>query len=271
MQIQALRAKEPGNLRLTLGLSAVLLAAWGAGTLLGAWSPKRGLGLAFGILAALLFLFEMGYPAGRRWPGPLANARVWLQAHVYLGAVAFLAVLAHADFSWPHGAMGWWLLGLSAWTTLTGFAGVWLQKWIPSAIAHGLKVEALLERIPGMLEALRAEADTLAAGSDETLEGFYRREIRPGLERLDPSWAYLLDVRAGRDRALAPLERMRQFVREEDRGKLDDLKSIVIEKLELDAHARLQGLLRRWLLLHVPPAGLLIGLMLIHVYTWMRY
>ena len=52
---------------------------------------------------------------------------------------------------------------------------------------------------------------------------------------------------------------------------LDDLVSIVIEKMELDAQYRLQRVLRGWLVLHVPPAGLLMGLLVVHVYTWLRY
>jgi hypothetical protein len=241
------------------------------GTLLGAWSPKRGLGLVFGILAALLFVFEMVYPAGKKRPGPLRTARIWLQAHVYLGVVAFLAVLAHADFSWPHGGMGWWLLGLSFWTTATGLVGVGLQKWVPQAMAQGLKVEALYERIPRLVVELRGAADALVEGSSETLESFYQRDVRPTLARITPSWGYLLDVRSGRDRALSPFGRIKQFLDEEESEKLDDLVSIVIEKLELDAQYRLQSLLRGWLLLHVPPAGVLMGLLLVHVYTWLRY
>jgi len=247
---QILQPKQPTNLYVTAGVSVLVVAAWLAGTLMGAWSPKRGLG---------------------RRPGLLRTARTWLQAHVYLGVVAFLAVLAHADFSWPHGGMGWWLLGLSFWTTATGLLGVWLQKWIPQAMAQGLKVEALYERIPRLVVELRGEADALVEDTSETLESFYQREVRPMLGRITPSWSYVLDVRAGRDQALSAFGRIRQFLGEDEREKLDDLVSIVTEKLELDALYRLQSLLRGWLLLHAPPAGLLMGLLVVHVYTWLRY
>src|SRR4030095_699833 len=94
---------------------------------------------------------------------PLGTARAWIQAHVYLGVVAMLAVVIHSGFSWPHGAMGLWLLGLSLWTTLTGLFGVWLQKSIPVALSEGLRVEAIYERIPALVDGLVAEADTLLA------------------------------------------------------------------------------------------------------------
>ena len=42
-----------------------------------------------------------------------------------------LFVFIHVGFELPRGTMGWWLLGLSLWTTATGVAGTMLQKWIP--------------------------------------------------------------------------------------------------------------------------------------------
>ena len=269
----ALRPKSPRNLALAVGAGALLLlvyvvAAWGR-----AWSAKRGAGLAFGVFAAAVFLFEAAYPFRRPRARPLASARAWMQAHVYLGALAFVGVLAHAGFSLPHGAMGWGLLILSAWVTASGLLGVFLQKWIPSALSSGLRVEALFERIPSLVEGLLVEADELMEGTSESLDSFYRRDVRDSLSRLDPSWAYLFDVRAGRDRALEPFRRMGQYVSAEEKAKVSDLMEIYIEKLELDAQHRMQHVLRSWLAwtAHVPAAGLLMGLLLVHILTWAIY
>lgn len=266
-----LRPKRPRHLWATgaacLAIALVyLLAAWGR-----AWSPKRGLGLAFGILAALLFVFEMLYPARRPKARLLGTAKAWLQAHVYLGAVAMVAVLAHAGFAWPHGAMGWALLLLSAWTVLSGLGGVWLQKYIPATLAEGLQVEALYERIPALQAQLLAEADALLADAGDVLERFYRNEVRGPLSKRNESGLFLFDVRGGRERALEPFRRTQRFVEEADRPRLDDLMALYQEKLELDAHWSLQGILRRWLVLHVPAAGLLMGLLLAHVAAWAVY
>src|SRR6185295_13259699 len=115
------------------------------------FSPKRGAGLAFGILATSLFVFEMSYPARRPRARPLRTAQAWIQAHVYLGVVALAAVLAHSGFRWPHGGIGWLLLLLAAFTVATGLLGVWLQKFIPASLSEGLKVEAVYERIPELV------------------------------------------------------------------------------------------------------------------------
>jgi len=82
-----------------------------------------------------------------------------------------------------------------------------------------------------------------------------------------PSWTYLRDVRGERARLLEPLARMTAFVDEADRGRLADLQTIVQDKLDLDSHMSLQRALRLWPIAHVPPAILLLGLLLVHVFA----
>lgn len=268
---RVIRPKEPRALALTAALALGMLALFALVQWRVGWSPKRGTGLAFGIAAGLAFVFEMLYPSRRPRARPLGSARRWLQAHVYLGALALVAVVVHAGVAWPRGAMGWALLLLSAWVTFTGLVGVWLQKWIPAMLADGLRIEALFERIPTLVAGLAAEADALVQDAGEALEGFYRRDVRPALVELRPSWAFVLDVRAGRERALEPFRRIAPFVDPAEKPKVDDLTAILSDKMELDAHYSLQRLLRRWLLLHVPPAGVLMGLVAVHVFAWLWY
>jgi hypothetical protein len=269
----AVRPKRPWNLAAALGAGLLLAGAYVAASWGRVWSPKSAPGLAFGFLAAAVFVFEAAYPFRRPRARPLGTARAWLQAHVYLGSLAFLAVLAHAGFNWPHGFIGWALLLLSFWVTITGLVGVLLQKWIPSAMAEGLRVEALFERIPALAGGLRDEADLLMEGASEGLEQFYRNEVRESLAILRPSWGYVFDVRAGRERALERFRRMSQFVGAEEKDKLDDLATLYAEKLELDAQLRLQTVLRSWLTwtAHVPAAGLLLGLLAVHIAAWVLY
>jgi hypothetical protein len=132
-------------------------------------------------------------------------------------------------------------------------------------------VEALYERIPELVAALVAEADALMAGTSDVAARFYRSEARKLLATVTPSWSYLLDVRGGRDRALEPFRRVSQFVDASEKQKLEDLMAIYVEKVELDAHYSLQGLLRRWLVWHVPPAALLMALVVLHIAAWLIY
>src|SRR5262249_10311416 len=156
---------------------------------------------------------------------------------------------------------------LSAWTTLTGLLGVWLQKWIPAVLAEGLQVEALYVRIPALIDDLVIEADELVTDASDALQRFYEQEVREHLGRPRPSLSFLFDVRSCRERAVDPFRRMSSWVPAEDKSKIEDLTNLYTEKLELDAQLSLQWILRRWLVLHVPTSGLLMALLLVHVLT----
>jgi hypothetical protein len=149
--------------------------------------------------------------------------------------------------------------------------GVWLQKTLPPALSEGLRVEALYERIPDLVDQLVEEADTLLQEVSDVLDRFYQGDLRSRLAQLAPSWGYLFDVRAGRERALEPFRQISAYVAAEEKAKVEDLMSIYTEKIELDAQWSVQRVLRGWLWLHVPPAALLMALLVIHVFTWLWY
>ena len=230
------------------------------------WQPGRIGGLVFGTLAAVLFINAGLYPWRRRWrTRPWGTARRWLHVHVYGSVLAFLFVLIHTGFRLPAGTMGWLLLVLSFWASATGVLGVWLQTRVPRMMAQRLTVEAIYERIPDLLRALVAEADALMAGAPDTLARAYAGEIRPVLETSRPSVQWLTGSDPAAVKSAAPLTKLRPFVAEADRPRLADLESILQDKIDLDAQLSFQRVLRGWLILHVPPAILLIGLMVTHV------
>jgi hypothetical protein len=57
----------------------------------------------------------------------------------------------------------------------------------------------------------------------------------------------------------------------EEREKLDELERLYRAKLEIDAHFTLQRPLRWWLYAHLPPAIVLLALLLLHLYTVLFY
>lgn len=266
MRLPAALARTSDWTRYTAIMALVSLIAFAAMAWAWPWRPGRLGGLLFGVLAAALFVNAALYPWRRRWnTRPLGTARRWLQLHVYGSTLATLFVLLHIGWRWPAGLMGWLLLFLSLWTTATGLLGVWLQRTVPRVISRRLTVEAIYERIPELMRTLVSEADALMHGAPEALARGYAGEIRPVLEGPRTSVKWLTGTAPGAQAAAGSLERLRPFATGADRERLDDLASIVQDKSDLDAQLSLQGLLRGWLVLHVPPAILLIGLLVVHV------
>ena len=245
---------------------AASLAGYAAWARLTTWRAGRAGGLTFGTIAALVFLIDGLYPLRRRllaWP--FGTAQRWLQFHVYGGIVAMVCVFIHIGFRWPRGTMGAWLLGLSLWTIATGLLGVALQKWIPRVISGTLRVEALDARVPELTAQLAARADALMTGASDRARIAYNADLRPGLRRTAPAWAFVANAQEGLrryDRRLDVLDRL-----ETDRQRFADLRAIVHEKAELDVHSSLQRALRAWLVLHIPASLVLLGLLAVHVFA----
>lgn len=229
------------------------------------WRPGRAGGLVFGGLAAVLFVVAALY-AGRQRLGarPFGTARRWLDAHIYGSLLATLFVFIHIGFQLPAGVMGWLLLGLSVWTAASGLAGAFLQRHIPRRLSRDLNAEAIYERIPALIAALTSEADEVMQGATAGLLRMYQAEIRPVICVVAPNHRWLTRPAAMRSAMLGPLA-ARSALSPGDRERSADLESIVRDKADLDAQLSLQWILRSWLVLHVPPAIVLLGLIVVHV------
>jgi hypothetical protein len=263
-----LRPKRPRWFAVTAAIAVASLAVTAAAGWWRGWSPGDWWGLTFGTMAALLMFLAALYPLRRRLAvGPLRTAQDWLQAHVYGSTLAAIFVLIHMGFRLPGGQFGWWLFALTLWTTVSGLMGVVLQKWIPTLVTAQLSVEVIYERIPEMVAKIQSEAATTVTGASDVLQRFYDQQVQPAIAGLTPSWSYLLDVHSGRDRRLATFDHIQSFITAEDKDRLADLKSLVTEKIELDAHYSLQRLLRLWPVVHVPPAILLLAAVVAHIAT----
>ena len=100
-------------------------------------------------------------------------------------------------------------------------------------------------------------------GAGDALTRVYRdgRSSRCWRRRRRAGGHAVRHARRSRARLIEPLTRIETFVEEADRERLRDLTAIVNEKLDLDVHLSLQRALRLWLVTHVPPAMLLLGLL----------
>jgi hypothetical protein len=260
------RPKRPAWFRAFAGAVVVSMLVYGVWRWWTPWRPGRWGGLLFGTLATAVFVVDALYPLRRRlmsWP--LQSAQHWLQFHIYGGVLACLFVFIHMGFRLPAGQFGWWLLILSLWATFSGLVGVAVQKYVPNMLATNLAVEAIYERIPGLAARLQGDADRLLVGAPDVLQRAYLNNTRAWLGALAPSWSYVVDFRAERERRLGPFSEVAPFLSDADRARLVDLQAIVAEKLELDVQYSLQRLIKTWVPLHAWPSLFLMGLIAVHV------
>lgn len=228
--------------------------------------------LITGNIAAALFTLGLLYGARRRLRArPFRTAKRWLDVHIYGSVLAMLLVIVHAGFALPHGVMGWSLLGLSVWTTISGIAGRWLQRELPGRLAGNTTYEAIYERIPSLVAALATEADALMQGASHALMKTYQAEVRPLLLRPAPVWGWVSKGGVLRTQAQATVTAARGYAAPADADRVSDLEAIVADKSDLDEQFAVQHVLRSWLLLHVPPACLLFGFLVIHVIAVVWY
>jgi hypothetical protein len=272
MSLRHLGPKRSRSLLATALIAVATVTVYELLLLRGPWLPGRPAGLALGTVAAMIVLVGGLYPLRRRlgrWP--FASAERWLQFHIYAGTLAALFAALHVGVRWPHGRLGWLLVVTGSWSVVSGLVGVLLQKLLPAILGTQLSIEATYEHLPQLATRLQAEADRLMTGAADTCERVYRADIQPTLVGLQPSWSYLIDIGTARQSRLEPVHGLEAYVAESERARLDELASIVTEKLQLDIQYSLQRILRRWLAIHVPVAYLFIALLVLHVWLVLSF
>ncbi len=247
---------------------ALCLVIYTLNALFGQVHPGSAWGLSYGIAATILFVAVFLYALRRRLMKVRALGRSWvyLQVHVYGGALFLLLVFMHTGFQWPQGVLTWWLWALSIWVVGSGLLGIVLQKWLPTLLSSGLTTEVHYDRIPDLVSEIRRRAEALVEDADYAIRTFYRDDLAPSLTGPETHLAYYLgasDVN-GRSRQFDALGAM---LPAEERAKLSELREMVQTKQEIDAHYTLQKALRGWLLLHVPVSVVLIVLLGFHIFS----
>ena len=200
---------------------------------------------------------------------PLGDASTWLLMHVVGGLLAVAIYWMHTQSVWPNGTYERVLAGLFYLTSLSGIAGYMLQRIYPPKLTQ-TGVEVIYERIPAYVAEIRQQAegvvlkctdetrlDTLGQHYLDTMAWFFGRP-RFGFSHCFGSqrssqWIRLQDAN------------VRRYLNEEERSFLDKLTELAIQKNGVDIHHALQGVMKRWLLIHVPLSVGLITLAIWHL------
>jgi len=235
-------------------------------------NPGVGYGLAFGIASAVLMALAVLLNLRKKLMFlPLGRTHHWYQIHVYGGTLSFVLMFMHTGGRVSGGVISWALMGLFLVVALTGFIGLFLQKYIPPTLTGNLQVEATFERVPALVTSLREEAEGFMKEASSIIRSFYEEEIAPDLAGPTPQLSYLWNSAGDMPRKMALFAHTRRFLDPREQALLEDLREIYREKKEIDIQYSLQRLLRYWLLIHVPCSHALWVVVVIHIVSVLYY
>ncbi len=258
------------------GATLLCLAVFAANGLVGDVRSGNAWGLSYGAAALVLLLISAAYGVRRRTMRLATRfgagaARIWLPLHTFTGALFLLLVLMHSGFGLPDGWVTWGLWLLSFWTVASGWIGLALQRWIPRRLTSGLALEVHYDRIPELVDELRTRAERLAESCGEVVHGFYDRRVAAAFRPPRWRWRHFLDLGSGARVLLREFDYLAERLAAEERGRLEELRRLLISKTEIDAHHTLQRALRLWLYLHLPASIVLVALVAVHLFTVFYY
>lgn len=257
-----------------------------------------GIGLAFGIAAAILMLIAGLLGARRKVPGwRVGRMQVWMRAHLWLSLIALPLIFFHGGFSMGHATLTRVLMGLLVLVTLSGLIGAVLQHFLPREMTRQLPMETIYGQIDHIREQLRQEAEQLLTAAEATkidpkeallaafaqgggsvtiavapahpavrLREFYVANLQSYLSGPPASHA-LNDP----DTAKRAFQQLRAIASPNLQETIEGWESICEEERQLVRQERLHHVLHGWLLVHVPVSYALLLLTVVHAIEALRY
>jgi hypothetical protein len=248
-------------------LGAVAVLAFGVAVVLGENQPSTVWGEGLGIAAVLVLVGIMAYSVRRSMPANrrLGRTQQYLEVHLWGGLLFGLLLLLHTDFRVPRSGFGMVLWTASVWVVVTGTLGWFLQWLIPKILTPASTFEVNLRRIPELIAELRTRAEAVAREAEPRVRSFYEQQFAPAMAGPLMSTTTMFGRPRG-TRGDGAVELLRRTLAPESAAALDTLCEIRSTKHDIDLHFTLQRVLRVWMVLHVPMAVALLGLVLLHIF-----
>ncbi|MEO5371116.1 MAG: hypothetical protein H7833_13680 [Magnetococcus sp. DMHC-1] len=187
---------------------------------------------------------------------PLGAMHLWTNLHILAGAVTIPLFVFHGGKWIPNGFLDA-ILGISFWLVAgSGVFGFFLYRNVPRRLTRR-GIEVIQERIP----ALRAEArqeveqavlDLADATGSTTLAEFYEFRLRSYFNKVCNSREHLLDWNRSRFSLLNEIKGLERYLDAREMEVLGRIEELVVYKDDLDYHCTLQGIMKIWLLVHLP-------------------
>ncbi len=200
---------------------------------------------------------------------PLMRSAYWLAFHVVGGAAAVVLFFIHTGSVWPTGGYEQALALVFYLVSLSGVFGYAVQRIQPRRLVQ-TGYEIIFARIPAELAEIREKAeaeiracteetgsDTLARHYMETLNWYFRRP------RFFVNNA--LGGDAGQHWLRNQYRTVNRYLNDAERVYLDRINELAQMKAKIDVHYACQSIMKNWLLVHLPLAAALLGLMFWHI------
>jgi hypothetical protein len=200
---------------------------------------------------------------------PLGRARTWLIFHVVMGLFTLALFWLHTGSIWPGGFYEQLLAGSFYVVSVSGIIGYVLQKSMPSRLTH-TGIEIIYDRIPAEIAEIRARAEavTLACteetGSD-TVAQHYIGTLCWYFQRPRFLLAHLMGSDTAGFWLRGPGCAARRYLNDTEKTHFDEIIELAVLKSHVDRHYVCQGVLKKWLFVHIPLAVAVIALAVWHL------
>jgi len=187
---------------------------------------------------------------------PLGSARFWLAFHVAAGLLAIAMFWLHAGLVWPIGLYERVLTSLFYLVSITGLLGYGISRMLPRRLAQ-TEIEIIYERIPAEIAEIREKVEALVfectekTGSD-TVAKHYIGTLNWFFSRPRFWVSHVVGGDAAGHWLRGPGVAARRYLNDPEVEYFDQVIELGELKCLIDRHYACQGLLKKWLLVHVP-------------------
>lgn len=201
----------------------------------------------------------------------------WRKFHIVIGYLLIAAFISHCNFTFPDTAFEWALWTCFVLVTLSGVFGTYLA-WSLQAKRGGddsIGYDGIPTRRAALareIQAAVAKSDPQAAAiglpvspHDAWIKDLYATHLRDFFQGPRNSISHLTGSQRPLKRLTQEIDNLSRYVDKQGQEKLEEIKSLVVEKDRLDFAYVHYGLTKGWLLVHVPFTYALIVLAVLHI------
>lgn len=215
---------------------------------------------------------------------PFGASSLWLQAHVLAGWFCVLLFLLHVEMRLPNGPLESAMAVIFMGVAISGLIGLWISRSFPPRLTqHGrvhlsriprewgkMDEDVIYERIPEFYRKIRERAAAIVIQSAKdsrstTISDFYVDRLDNFFSGPRSFWLHIIGSNRPLATILSEITVLEQYLNSEEKRMSRELSALVRLKHHMDFHHALQGLLKRWLFVHIPLTYVLLLFIFVHV------